>query len=120
MTADLEKSVCKQLVIPKVNQSLGMSNFSYSPDLNDKRLRKVSLNPECLMREFTHDENYTTASPSSMFKSSFAKEVVQNVRKSMTSLQVQAVSHHLEVDDDFLPATGPVSMLVFQIGLPAG
>ncbi len=49
-----------------------------------------SLNPaDLLLREFTHDEQGTTSSPSSMFKSSFAKEVVQNVRRSMTSLQQQ-------------------------------
>ena len=43
-------------------------------------------NPEVLMREFTRDEQATTISPSSMFKSSFAREVVQNVRRSMSSL----------------------------------
>ena len=51
-----------------------------------------SLNPEMLMREFTEDEQGTSNSPSSMFKSSFAKEVVQNVRKSMTSLQNAGLS----------------------------
>ncbi len=44
-----------------------------------------SLNPELLLREFTRDELETTASPSSMFKSSFAREVVQNVRKSLAA-----------------------------------
>ena len=43
-------------------------------------------NPEVLMREFTRDEQATTISPSSMFKSSFAREVVQNVRRSMSSV----------------------------------
>ena len=43
-------------------------------------------NPEVLMREFTRDEQSTTISPSSMFKSSFAREVVQNVRRSMSSV----------------------------------
>ena len=38
------------------------------------------------MREFTRDEQATTISPSSMFKSSFAREVVQNVRRSMSSV----------------------------------
>jgi hypothetical protein len=46
----------------------------------------IYQNPELLLREFTHDEQATTTSPSSMFKSSFAKEVVQNVRRSMSSV----------------------------------
>ncbi|TRY73916.1 hypothetical protein TCAL_16907 [Tigriopus californicus] len=58
-------------------------DFPHEFDLNNTK----SLNPELLMREFTHDELGETNSPSSMFKSSFAKQVVHNVRKSMGSLQ---------------------------------
>lgn len=50
----------------------------------------ASLNSEVLLREFTHDEQ-ATDSPSAGFKSSFAREVVQNVRKSL-SLQDQTLS----------------------------
>ena len=47
---------------------------------------KSLLSPEqLLLDEFTRDEQSTTASPSSMFKSSFAKEVVQNVRRSAST-----------------------------------
>ena len=59
---------------------------SYSHLLRDMDPHLVrSLNPELLMREFTRDEQETTNSPSSMFKSSFAKEVVHNVRNSVSS-----------------------------------
>ena len=47
-----------------------------------------SLNPELLMREFTADEDgrldSLNESPSSGFKSSFAREVCQNVRAGAT------------------------------------
>ena len=53
-----------------------------------------SLNPELLMREFTQDEQGridslgVTDSPSACFQSQFAREVVQNTRKSSSILNL--------------------------------
>ena len=47
------------------------------------------------MREFTRDEQATTISPSSMFKSSFAREVVQNVRRSMSSVNQDSLGSNI-------------------------
>ena len=55
-------------------------------------------NPEVLMREFTRDEQATTISPSSMFKSSFAREVVQNVRRSMSSVNQDSINSRTTED----------------------
>jgi hypothetical protein len=46
-----------------------------------------SLNPELLMREFLHDvdDQVSSDEASSGFKSSFAREVMQNVRKNVTN-----------------------------------
>ena len=50
------------------------------------------------MREFTRDEQATTISPSSMFKSSFAREVVQNVRRSMSSVNQDSINSRTTED----------------------
>ena len=57
-------------------------------------------NPEVLMREFTRDEQATTISPSSMFKSSFAREVVQNVRRSMSSVNQDSLGSNINRTED--------------------
>ena len=49
------------------------------------------------MREFTRDEQATTISPSSMFKSSFAREVVQNVRRSMSSVNQDSLGSNINI-----------------------
>ena len=57
-----------------------------------------SLNPELLMREFTQDEQGridslgVTDSPSACFQSQFAREVVQNTRKSSSILNLDLPS----------------------------
>ena len=56
-----------------------------------------SLNPELLIREFTQDEQgrldslEATDSPSACFQSAFAREVVQNTRRSSSILDTKSV-----------------------------
>lgn len=55
------------------------SSIQSHPEMSHSR----SLNPELLMREFMHDEEQSDIdSPTAGFKSSFAREVMQNVRKN--------------------------------------
>ena len=70
------------------------NNMSSSNIRNTNR----SLNPELLMREFTQDEQGridslgVTDSPSACFQSQFAREVVQNTRKSSSILNLDLPS----------------------------
>jgi len=74
----------------KSAELLNMSNQSASV-----RSTPRSLNPELLMREFTQDEQGridslgATDSPSACFQSQFAREVVQNTRRSSSTAVLQ-------------------------------
>ena len=91
---------------PKFNLGGQVSRYSSNPqfDVNedgDNQIQTMSasnknrsLNPELLMREFTQDETGridsfgVTDSPSACFQSQFAREVVQNTRKSGSILDL--------------------------------
>ena len=97
---------------PKFNLGGQVSRYSSNPqiltssnsDVNedgDNQIQAMSasnknrsLNPELLMREFTQDETGridsfgVTDSPSACFQSQFAREVVQNTRKSGSILDL--------------------------------
>ena len=67
------------------NSTARHSDNSSSRHLDNSTSR--SLNPELLMREFLHDvdDQVSSDEASSGFKSSFAREVMQNVRKNVTN-----------------------------------
>ena len=73
----------------KVKSSTNNNIENMSSNRNNR-----SLNPELLMREFTQDEQGridslgVTDSPSACFQSQFAREVVQNTRKSSSILNL--------------------------------
>ena len=92
---------------PKFNLGGQVSRYSSNPqfDVNEDGDNQIqttmsasnknrSLNPELLMREFTQDETGridsfgVTDSPSACFQSQFAREVVQNTRKSGSILDL--------------------------------
>jgi hypothetical protein len=71
------------------------TNNNNDENMSSKNIRNNrSLNPELLMREFTQDEQGridslgATDSPSACFQSQFAREVVQNTRKSSSILNL--------------------------------
>ena len=73
-------------------EDINLFNMS-SNHQSSSRSTPRSLNPELLMREFTQDEQGrmdslgATDSPSGCFQSQFAREVVQNTRRSSSVLQ---------------------------------
>ena len=75
-------------------QILTSSNSDVAQDDQPMSKNNRSLNPELLMREFTQDDQGridsfgATDSPSACFQSAFAREVVQNTRKSSSILDL--------------------------------
>ena len=75
-------------------QILTSSNSDVAQEDQPMSRNNKSLNPELLMREFTQDDQGridsfgATDSPSACFQSAFAREVVQNTRKSSSILDL--------------------------------
>ncbi len=75
--------------LPLSASTTSASTNQFNANMSNAR----SLNPEYLMREFTTDEqgrmDSNHSSPGSGFKSSFAREVMQNNRKSTSIAEEQ-------------------------------
>lgn len=112
MASTVEKSVDSPKIKPRFSLGGQVSRYSSNPQIGGESFEAViepefpasvmsaagagatptSLNPELLMREFTQDEQGriaslgATDSPSACFQSQFAREVVQNTRRSSSIL----------------------------------
>ena len=101
---DLGGQVCRYSSNPQIGEQnvgggAGLSTHSSEaglemmshPRMSGSTSAGRSLNPELLMREFTQDEQGridslgATDSPSACFQSQFAREVVQNTRRSSSA-----------------------------------
>ena len=82
---------------PEAGSKVKSSSNNTIENMSSNRNNR-SLNPELLMREFTQDEQGridslgVTDSPSACFQSQFAREVVQNTRKSSSILNLDLPS----------------------------
>ena len=82
---------------PEAGSKVKSSSNNIIENMSSNRNNR-SLNPELLMREFTQDEQGridslgVTDSPSACFQSQFAREVVQNTRKSSSILNLDLPS----------------------------